>query len=98
MQYASELLKAFNRDGKSSNQIEIYRQSALKIGSEIAGFDDKMSDKKYLDKAKEDAKYSASESANGFPLLIIRNENKKGVLSNGCVSLEQIDAQLSQSF
>jgi len=42
-----------------------------------------MSDKEYLDKAKEDFKYSASESANGFPSLIIRNKNQKVVLSNG---------------
>ncbi|MFT5668764.1 MAG: protein-disulfide isomerase-like protein with CxxC motif [Vicingaceae bacterium] len=70
----------------------------MKIGSDIAGFDIKMSDKKDLDKAKEDAKYGASESANGFPSLIIRNENQKAVLSNGYVSFEPIDAQLSQLF
>ena len=57
-----------------------------------------MSNKKYLDKAKEDVKYSASESANGFPLLIIRNENQHIVLSNGYVVFEQRDTPLSQLF
>jgi protein-disulfide isomerase-like protein with CxxC motif len=70
----------------------------LKIGSDIAGFDIKMSDKEDLDKAKEDAKYGASESANGFPSLIIRNENQHVVLSNGYVVFEQRDTQLSQLF
>ena len=39
MQYASELLKVFYKNGKSPNQIEIYGQYALKIWSDIAGFD-----------------------------------------------------------
>lgn len=96
MEYGSSLLKAFYRDGISSDDLKGYQEIIDGWGLTIPDFLEKMSDSNYLHKAKEEFKSASNKGIKGYPTITVFSEGEETIICSGYADLETLESRINQ--
>lgn len=96
MQYAALLLDGFYKDGNSASDMNIYNDYLAKVDIKDDNFLNKLADEKYIQLTINDIQTAHEKSVNGFPSLVLTQNDTSITLANGYVDFEELDTKIEE--
>ncbi len=97
MQYARELQKSHYYDGRDYNDDELYKELAEKFGIAPVPFMKRFEEEKMKQHVQQEFAWVKESGVQGFPTVVLRNDSKYYLLSNGYVPLEELEITLEKA-
>ncbi|AZQ44874.1 DsbA family protein [Nonlabens ponticola] len=98
LSFASDIQKAIYYHGKKPLETQTYVELAEVVGIDAKEFEQKMTDDKYLEKAKQDFAISSQLQVTGFPTVFLLQENSAAPIARGYITLEQLENHYQQAL
>ncbi len=95
IKFAELLLKAVYHDAIDVETIEAYKPYTDSIGFSFKDFSLKMKDPFYAALAQKDFQHFKEHQIQGMPTLVVEHKNRKGYLSNGFATCQQLEERLN---
>jgi putative protein-disulfide isomerase len=95
--FAKDLQRAHYFDGRDYNDESLYESLAAHYGLNVDGFMARYHDPKMKQQVQQEFAWVKESGVQGFPTVVLRNENKYYLLSHGYASLDELEQSLEKA-
>lgn len=95
--FAKALQAAHYRDGRDYNDLNLYRELSAKFGLDPDVFMSRFEEEKMKQQVQQEFAWVRESGVQGFPTVVLRNGQQYYLISNGYVTLEELEKTLEKA-